>query len=298
MHCSQLQKGRVLAGVCSSAPWPGLATGKAKGTDILSTQSHTARSFPAALLGRRREVRVTDPAGSCWEKVIDFLWSTEWCADQWECLFCWLRACWAEQESWLLSSSCREANSIAGESWEQQELEEGWNWKQTPAFCQLGTCCCQNLWNKCEVRASTTTVSAAVLQVTIEHNVQDQSPIPETILIILFVLFHSDEGKMVFLKLKLKEEEAARRWSCGALRAWVARTTTAHTLCSTQQTSSLWINTSSSLARSTFCFPLVKCKIYLKINVVPSSLLHSASAALGLSHQQSVLPRKCWKAVF
>lgn len=56
------------------------------------------------------------------------------------------------------------------------------------------------------------TMSAAALQVTIGHNVQDQSPSPETNLELLFVLFHSDEGKMVFLKLKLKEEESTCRW--------------------------------------------------------------------------------------
>lgn len=142
-------------------------------------------------------------------------------------------------------------------------------------------------------------MSAAVLQVTTGHNVQDQSPSPETNLELLFVLFHSDEGKMVFLKLKLKEEESTCRWFRRRLwdkgimcRAWVTRTATTHTLCSIHQINSLRINTSSSLARFTFCFPLVKCKIYLKINIVvpycTQLLLPSVCLISSLSFLESV----------
>lgn len=144
MHHSQLQKGTILADVvsllCSSPPCPVLATARQREQPwSLHTDSNCQELSSGLALGRGREVIVTDTAGSCWRKVVDFLWSTEWCADQCDFLFCQLWACWAEQESWLLSSSCREENFIAGESWEQQELEEGWKWKQTPAFCQLGT---------------------------------------------------------------------------------------------------------------------------------------------------------------
>lgn len=105
-------------------PCPVLATGKAKGTPCsLHRLTLPASSFPVALLSAGEGV-VTNTAGSCWRRVVDFLWSPEWCTDQCDFLFCWLWACWAEQESWLLSSPCREANSTGGEWREQWELEE------------------------------------------------------------------------------------------------------------------------------------------------------------------------------
>lgn len=56
---------------------------------------------------------------------------------------------------------------------------------------------------------------------------------------------------------------------------------------------------SSSLAwYSEFSFSLVNCKFYLKINTVPNSLLHSASAVLGLIGSLSVLPGRAVKGAF
>lgn len=63
-----------------------LATGKAKRALPWSrhSQTHAASSLPMALLSAGESV-VTNTAGSCWRKVVDFLWSSEQCTDQISC---------------------------------------------------------------------------------------------------------------------------------------------------------------------------------------------------------------------
>lgn len=48
------------------------------------SQTHAASSLPVALLSVGEAV-LTNTAGSCWRKVVDFLWSSERCTDQISC---------------------------------------------------------------------------------------------------------------------------------------------------------------------------------------------------------------------
>lgn len=90
-------------------------------------------------------------------------------------LFCWLWACWGEQESWLLRGPRREANSIAAESQKATRHRRGLTWKQTPWFCQRVARREKGLWEGNRVGAPITNSSVAVLNLTISHHVQNQS---------------------------------------------------------------------------------------------------------------------------
>lgn len=145
-----------------------------------------------------------------------------------------------------------------------------WNWKQTPSLCQFGTYWCQDLWGGGGGWA--------------------QSSRPESWncnLQVLIVLFHFDEEKNSFIEIKTEGEGSHPRWSRGTLNLGSVSHTRMHRpelVYSMHQISSCWINMSSSLpwySEVFFFFLLVNYKFYLKINPVPNSLLHSASAVLG-----------------
>lgn len=132
--------------LCSSPPCPVLATGRAKSAAMRSlyTDSPCQQLSRGLALHGRRGVVGTNTAGSCSRKVVDFPWSTEWCADQCDFLLCRRWTCWAKQESWEQSNPCREANSTAGESQEPQ-LEE-LQLEADACILLPGTYWCQDLW--------------------------------------------------------------------------------------------------------------------------------------------------------
>lgn len=262
----------------------------------LSIQTHPASSFPGALLSAgEEESQGLIPLGLVQEKWLPLI----------NRVVCW--------SVWFPALPTVNMLGRAGELGAQQPMQGSkfHSWRITRATttrrglvveaeaCILlfGTYWCQDLWNEWEVLAST----ALPCQLQFYRwLLSTMSKSWDCNLQVLIVLLHSDQGTMLFLKLKLKEGEATHRWSCGVLwnkeghyvQSLSAQVCNSTHLCSIHQISSLWINLSPSLAGYTFCFPLVNCKLYLQINIMPRSLLHSDSAVLGLSYQQSVLPRK------
>lgn len=216
-------------------------------------------------------------------------------------LFCWLRACCTKQESWLLSSPCREANSTARESREKWDLKEGGTGSRHLHSASLvltgvrisgvgarGWCFC----------------NSSIRQLWLYSDYWAQSSRPESWncnLQVLFVLFHFDEEKNSFIEIKMEGEGSHPQmvsWhtlNLGSVsHTWMHRPEWVYTM---HQISGCWINMSSSLAWYSLFFLLVNCKFYLKINTVPNSLLHSASAVLGLISSLSFLEEQ-WRVHF